>query len=152
MLPQAPGHAALPVPAGGAGPLLYRLYTMLVDARRSCHSGHYFCSVQVVTGRWFKLDDAQVTAYNASVALSQRAYVLFVVQTSELEGDSREACCPGSEHKVAASTPQGTRLPPTSRPTPGRSRHLTLPSPEEVVEGGAGGGVGRRLALALQDQ
>ncbi|KAK1334697.1 hypothetical protein QTO34_004263 [Cnephaeus nilssonii] len=72
-----------------AGPLLYRLYAVLVHSGRTCHSGHYFCYVRTAGGRWFKMDNAQVTACDASEALSQRAYVLFYVQTSELEGDSR---------------------------------------------------------------
>ncbi|KAK1336452.1 hypothetical protein QTO34_002481, partial [Cnephaeus nilssonii] len=95
-----------------AGPLLYRLYAVLVHSGRTCHSGHYFCYVRTAGGRWFKMDDAQVTACDASEALSQRAYVLFYVQTSELEGDSGKPTCPGTEHKVAASTQRGPESAP----------------------------------------
>uniref|UniRef100_G1Q2T5 USP domain-containing protein n=1 Tax=Myotis lucifugus TaxID=59463 RepID=G1Q2T5_MYOLU len=65
-------------------PLLYRLYAVLVHAGRTCHSGHYFCYVRATGGPWFKMDNAQVTTCDASVALSQCAYVLFYIQTSEL--------------------------------------------------------------------
>ncbi|KAK1327380.1 hypothetical protein QTO34_014985 [Cnephaeus nilssonii] len=106
-----------------AGPLLYRLYAVLVHSGRTCHSGHYFCYVRTAGGRWFKMDDAQVTACDASEALSQRAYVLFYVQTSELEGDSGKPTCPGTEHKVAASTQRG----PESAP------NFTGPGSEEPV-------------------
>ncbi|EPQ05132.1 hypothetical protein D623_10002031 [Myotis brandtii] len=58
------------------------------------------------------MDDTQVTTCNASVALSQCAYVLFYVQTSELEGDSGEARCPGMEPEVATSTPRGPESAP----------------------------------------
>ncbi|KAK1336453.1 hypothetical protein QTO34_002482 [Cnephaeus nilssonii] len=104
-----------------AGPLLYRLYAVLVHSGRTCHSGHYFCYVRTAGGPWFKMDDAQVTACDASEALSQRAYVLFYVQTSELEGDSGKRTCPRTEHKVAASTQRG----------PERAPNFTGPVSEE---------------------
>lgn len=94
------------------GPLLYRLYAVLVHSGRTCHSGHYFCYVRTAGGQWFKMDDAQVTACDASVALSQRAYVLFYVQTSELEGDGEKPTCPGTAPKVAASTQRGPESAP----------------------------------------
>lgn len=91
----------------GLGPLLYRLYTVLDHAGRTCHRGHCFCYLRAMGGPCLRKDDAQVNARYASVALSQCTYVLFYVQTTELERDGREARCPWREHKVAALTPRG---------------------------------------------
>ncbi|XP_053772692.1 ubiquitin carboxyl-terminal hydrolase 17-like protein 6 [Desmodus rotundus] len=96
-----------------SGPLVYELYAVLVHAGRSCHSGHYFCFVKAADGQWFKMNDAKVTACDASSALRQRAYVLFYVQETELERGSasvsvsRKRRCLRSERKVLGSTQQG---------------------------------------------
>lgn len=68
-----------------AGPLVYVLYAVLVHAGWSCHSGHYFCFVKAGNGQWYKMDDAKVTACDATCALSQHAYVLFYIQKTEWE-------------------------------------------------------------------
>ncbi|KAL2761595.1 inactive ubiquitin carboxyl-terminal hydrolase 17-like protein 7, partial [Daubentonia madagascariensis] len=73
------------------GPLIYVLHAVLVHAGRSCQSGHYFCCVKAGNGQWYKMDDAKVTACDISSALSQPAYVLFYIQKTELERDSRPA-------------------------------------------------------------
>ncbi|XP_046948316.1 ubiquitin carboxyl-terminal hydrolase 17-like protein 13 [Lynx rufus] len=69
------------------GSLTYVLYAVLVHAGWNCHSGHYFCYIKAGNGQWYKMDDAKVTASDATSALSQHAYVLFYVQKSESERD-----------------------------------------------------------------
>ncbi|ELV13004.1 Ubiquitin carboxyl-terminal hydrolase 17-like protein 2 [Tupaia chinensis] len=66
------------------GPLIYGLYAVLVHAGSSCHNGHYFCYIKAGNGQWYKMDDAEVTACDVTVVLSQPAYVLFYVQKNEL--------------------------------------------------------------------
>ncbi|KAM7111054.1 ubiquitin carboxyl-terminal hydrolase 17-like protein 6 [Molossus nigricans] len=96
-----------------AGPLLYELCAVLVHAGRACDSGHYFCYVRAGDSRWFRMDDAQVTACDVSSALSQRAYVLFYVRKSEEEGDAGSAFVSGepggrgSERRVKGSRQRG---------------------------------------------
>ncbi|CAK6442151.1 unnamed protein product [Pipistrellus nathusii] len=91
-----------------AHPLLYRLYAVLVHSGRTCHGGHYFCYVQTAGGGWFKMDDDQVTACDASIALSQCAYVLFYVQTSELEGEGENPDAPRLSTSTGRRPPNGT--------------------------------------------
>lgn len=158
-------------------PPLYRLYAVLVHAGRTCQGGHYFCYVRTAGGGWFKMDDAQVSACDASVALSQRAYVLFYVQTSELEGDGANPRCPRTELKLApASTQRGPdsapdfnftgpgydepakhtsseqrpRLPEPSRPEPRFSLselRCALPAGALVIHQSRGGGGGTERLL-----
>ncbi|XP_078301222.1 ubiquitin carboxyl-terminal hydrolase 17-like protein 6 [Panthera onca] len=80
------------------GSLTYVLYAVLVHAGWNCHSGHYFCYIKAGNGQWYKMDDAKVTASDATSALSQHAYVLFYIQKSELERDR------GSEPGAGEST------------------------------------------------
>ena len=49
-----------------AGPLGYVLYAVLVHSGWSCERGHYFCYVRAGNGQWYKMDDAKVTACDAS--------------------------------------------------------------------------------------
>uniref|UniRef100_UPI00403876B4 ubiquitin carboxyl-terminal hydrolase 17-like protein 6 n=1 Tax=Callospermophilus lateralis TaxID=76772 RepID=UPI00403876B4 len=72
----------------GRGPLVYALYAVLVHAGVSCHSGHYYCYIKAGNGHWYKMDDAKVVACDIACVLSQRAYVLFYVQKSDLETDN----------------------------------------------------------------
>uniref|UniRef100_A0A4W2I382 USP domain-containing protein n=1 Tax=Bos indicus x Bos taurus TaxID=30522 RepID=A0A4W2I382_BOBOX len=58
-----------------AGPLGYVLYAVLV------HSGW-----RSGNGQWYKMDDAKVTAYDETAALSQSAYVLFYAREGAWEG------------------------------------------------------------------
>uniref|UniRef100_A0A8C3WYH1 Ubiquitin carboxyl-terminal hydrolase n=1 Tax=Catagonus wagneri TaxID=51154 RepID=A0A8C3WYH1_9CETA len=71
-----------------AGALDYELYAVLVHSGWTSHQGHYFCYIRVGNGRWYRMDDAKVTACDAASALSQSAYVLFYSQRSELEREA----------------------------------------------------------------
>uniref|UniRef100_A0A8C3X2V2 Ubiquitin carboxyl-terminal hydrolase n=1 Tax=Catagonus wagneri TaxID=51154 RepID=A0A8C3X2V2_9CETA len=68
-----------------AGALDYELYAVLVHSGWTSRQGHYFCYIRVGNGRWYRMDDAKVTACDAASALSQSAYILFYIQRSELE-------------------------------------------------------------------
>ncbi|VTJ87084.1 Hypothetical predicted protein, partial [Marmota monax] len=89
----------------GRGPLVYALYTGV-----SCHSGHYYCYIKAGNGQWYKMDDAKVVACDITCVLSQRAYVLFYVQKSELETDNgsvslgRKPIALGTEDTILGAT------------------------------------------------
>lgn len=67
------------------GPLPYALQAVLVHDGETCHSGHYYCCVKAGHGKWYKMDDAQVTRCDATSVLSEPAYVLFYVQQTDLK-------------------------------------------------------------------
>uniref|UniRef100_G3RX24 USP domain-containing protein n=1 Tax=Gorilla gorilla gorilla TaxID=9595 RepID=G3RX24_GORGO len=61
------------------GPFVYVLYAVLVHSGWSCHIP--FCQTQ--EGRWYTMDDAEVTASGVTSPLSQQADVLFYIQKNE---------------------------------------------------------------------
>ncbi|XP_054999524.1 ubiquitin carboxyl-terminal hydrolase 17-like protein 6 [Sorex araneus] len=87
------GHVSYPecLDVGGCtserqeGPLAYVLYAVLVHTGWSSHGGHYLCYVRAGDGQWYQMDDARVSACDASHVLSQQAYVLFYAQKAEWE-------------------------------------------------------------------
>ena len=62
---------------GAGGKERYALFGVLVHSGGSMHSGHYYCYVKGATGHWYEMDDEGVTQCSESVALRQRAYLLF---------------------------------------------------------------------------
>lgn len=62
---------------GAGGKERYALFGVLVHSGGSMHSGHYYCYVKGATGHWYEMDDEGVTQCGESVALRQRAYLLF---------------------------------------------------------------------------
>ncbi|XP_004682609.1 PREDICTED: ubiquitin carboxyl-terminal hydrolase 17-like protein 6 [Condylura cristata] len=90
--------------------LRYELYAVLVHAGWGCRQGHYFCYVRPSRDQWYRMDDSEVTACEASSALSQQAYVLFYIQKGALEEaggppprlTSTGAGLPPGAHRAAA--------------------------------------------------
>ena len=62
---------------GAGGKERYALFGVLVHSGGSMHSGHYYCYVKGATGHWYEMDDEGVTQCSETVALRQRAYLLF---------------------------------------------------------------------------
>ncbi|XP_014935634.3 ubiquitin carboxyl-terminal hydrolase 17-like protein 13 [Acinonyx jubatus] len=112
------------------GSLTYVLYAVLVHAGWNCHSGHYFCYIKAGNGQWYKMDDAKVTASDATSALSQHAYVLFYIQKSELERErasepgAGESTCLQADHAGTAAAQGGPETDP----------NIEVPQLEDHVE------------------
>ncbi|XP_064147018.1 ubiquitin carboxyl-terminal hydrolase 17-like protein 6 [Loxodonta africana] len=66
------------------GPAAYRLYAVLVHVGWTCHTGHYLSYVKAGNGKWYRMDDAEVSACDVTCVLSQQAYALFYIHQSEL--------------------------------------------------------------------
>lgn len=66
-------------------PLPYALHAVLVHDGASCHSGHYYCCVKAGHGKWYKMDDSQVTRCEVTSVLREPAYVLCYVQQTDLQ-------------------------------------------------------------------
>uniref|UniRef100_A0A4W2G8T0 USP domain-containing protein n=1 Tax=Bos indicus x Bos taurus TaxID=30522 RepID=A0A4W2G8T0_BOBOX len=81
-----------------AGPLGYVLYAVLV------HSGW-----RSGNGQWYKMDDAKVTAYDETAALSQSAYVLFYAREERSrpaeQGEDLGSPSGGREERVQVHEP-----------------------------------------------
>ncbi|XP_043732335.1 ubiquitin carboxyl-terminal hydrolase 17-like protein 13, partial [Cervus elaphus] len=143
-----------------AGPLAYVLYAVLVHSGWSCERGHYFSYVRAGNGQWYKMDDAKVSACDASAALSQSAYVLFYspaeqgedllsppggreerVQPGEPAGDASgrapgSQVSPGDTEVEGISLEQWRRLQEHKRPKPAfdlRKIQSTLPAGAVVI-------------------
>jgi ubiquitin C-terminal hydrolase len=43
---------------------IYRLYAVLVHLGYGCDSGHYFAYVKAPDGKWFRMDDEDVSSHN----------------------------------------------------------------------------------------
>ncbi|KAI8089985.1 uncharacterized protein BX664DRAFT_334380 [Halteromyces radiatus] len=56
---------------------MYHLYAVLVHLGYGCDSGHYFAYVKAPDGKWFRMDDEEVTPVSLKEVLSQQAYMLF---------------------------------------------------------------------------
>ncbi|KAI9029651.1 hypothetical protein CLU79DRAFT_473510 [Phycomyces nitens] len=63
---------------------IYRLYAVLVHLGGSCSSGHYYAYVKSPEGKWYRMDDEDVSLVSLKEVLSQRAYMMFyAAETSE---------------------------------------------------------------------
>lgn len=81
-------------------PLPYALHAVLVHDGATCHSGHYYCCVKAGHGKWYKMDDAQVTRCDATSVLREPAYVLFYVQQTDLKKKLKVDVSVGRVHEV----------------------------------------------------
>lgn len=64
------------------GPLVYRLFGVLVHSGSTCNSGHYFCYVKNSNGSWYLMNDqlVQETGLNKVLSHLENAYILFYVR------------------------------------------------------------------------
>jgi ubiquitin carboxyl-terminal hydrolase 36/42 len=58
----------------------YDLYAVLVHAGRSTDSGHYYAYVKSPAGKWFLMNDEDVSPVHKKVVLSEKAYMVFYKQ------------------------------------------------------------------------
>ncbi|KAM9642283.1 ubiquitin carboxyl-terminal hydrolase 17-like protein 6 [Trichechus inunguis] len=70
------------------GSAVYRLCVVLVHAGWTYHTGHYLSYVKAGNGKWYQMDDANVSACDVTCVLGQQAYVLFYIHQSELIRES----------------------------------------------------------------
>ena len=76
----------------------YSLYAVLVHKGDSLHSGHYYCCVKV-DGKWWKLNDEEVTPVDWTNVSKEQAYILFYKQDqkpSSSEEDSLHSLNPNN--------------------------------------------------------
>uniref|UniRef100_H3D5R5 Ubiquitin carboxyl-terminal hydrolase n=1 Tax=Tetraodon nigroviridis TaxID=99883 RepID=H3D5R5_TETNG len=66
-------------------PQVYGLYAVLVHSGFSCHAGHYFCYIKASNGQWYQMNDSSVSISDIRSVLSQQAYVLFYIKSSDMK-------------------------------------------------------------------
>ncbi|KAI8329758.1 hypothetical protein BC941DRAFT_405446 [Chlamydoabsidia padenii] len=85
---------------------IYHLYAVLVHLGYGCDSGHYFAYVKAPDGKWFRMDDEDVTPVSLKEVLSQQAYMLFY--TSDPSSPSSTTM---TQQKSTTETDRGTKRP-----------------------------------------
>ncbi|KAI7867804.1 hypothetical protein BDF14DRAFT_1881423 [Spinellus fusiger] len=80
---------------------IYRLYAVLVHLGSGCSSGHYYAFVKSPEGKWYRMDDEDVTQVSLDEVLSQKAYMLFYADTGA-ESVKQSAHTTTSNEKPAA--------------------------------------------------
>jgi ubiquitin carboxyl-terminal hydrolase 36/42 len=61
----------------------YKLYGVLVHQGGSTNSGHYYCYVRASNDMWHCMDDSSVSKASRAQVLSERAYMLFYIRTTD---------------------------------------------------------------------
>ncbi|CAO3619209.1 unnamed protein product [Cunninghamella blakesleeana] len=67
----------------------YQLYAVLVHSGYGCDSGHYYAYVKAPNGKWYCMDDEDVSPVSLKEVLSQQAYMLFYNTTTTTKIDTK---------------------------------------------------------------
>ncbi|CAO3633604.1 unnamed protein product [Cunninghamella echinulata] len=68
----------------------YQLYAVLVHSGYGCDSGHYYAYVKAPNGKWYCMDDDDVSPVSLKEVLSQQAYMLFYNTTESITKENIE--------------------------------------------------------------
>ncbi|CAO3599546.1 unnamed protein product [Absidia cylindrospora] len=118
---------------------IYQLYAVLVHLGYGCDSGHYFAYVKAPDGKWFRMDDEDVSPVSLKEVLSQQAYMLFY--TSEKSSTH----IPDTKVNKSAEKDHGTKRKVNDMenasdpvkldsPSPSPSPPLTNTAPEKKIK------------------
>jgi len=85
-----------------AGPVMYRLFAVIVHEGHSLSSGHYYAFVRSASGAWLRCDDEHLSRVGIGSVFAQQAYLLFYLRVDAVPGES---AIETSEVSTATSEP-----------------------------------------------
>uniref|UniRef100_A0ABM0LX03 Ubiquitin carboxyl-terminal hydrolase 36 n=1 Tax=Saccoglossus kowalevskii TaxID=10224 RepID=A0ABM0LX03_SACKO len=103
------------------GPIMYRLYAVLVHHGYSCNSGHYYCYVRAPNEAWYCMNDSSITQSNIKTVLDQEAYILFYIKSNMKTTNSfkEKTAQPATQVKFTNTLPSSSLVNSVSNPTTG---------------------------------
>ncbi|KAF7728862.1 Ubiquitin carboxyl-terminal hydrolase 36 [Apophysomyces ossiformis] len=88
----------------------YRLYAVLVHFGVGCSSGHYYAYVKNSSGKWYRMDDEDVSPVSTQEVFSQQAYILFYERDSSRESGSIDAVSSAKQKENHSIQPEHQNL------------------------------------------